>query len=86
MAVEAGTELVEFDGQLSLVTASALVHDPAAYLVDTAGEHGEVFTRPWVVDLILDLVGYTPDRTWPLRVVEPACGAGRSSVRIAERG
>ena len=77
MAVEAGTELVEFDGQLSLLRASTLVHDPAAYLVDEAGEHGEVFTRPWVVDLILDLVGYTANRDLArVTIVEPACGSG----------
>lgn len=74
MAVEAGTE---FGGQLSLVAAPELVHESAAYLVDEAGEHGEVFTRPWVVDLILDLVGYTVDRDLAsVRVVEPACGSG----------
>ncbi len=40
-------------------------------------ELGEVFTRPWVVELILDLAGYTPDldlATW--LAVEPACGEG----------
>jgi adenine-specific DNA-methyltransferase len=38
---------------------------------------GEVFTRRWVVDLILDLVGYTPDRDLAaLIAVEPACGEG----------
>lgn len=77
MAVEAGTELVEFDGQFSLMTASALAPDSAAHLVDVAGEHGEVFTRPWVVELILDLVGYFADQDLAtLRVVEPACGSG----------
>lgn len=45
--------------------------------VDTAAEHGEVFTREWVVDLILDLVGYTADRDLAgLVAVEPACGTG----------
>jgi hypothetical protein len=45
--------------------------------VDTTAEHGEVFTREWVVDLILDLVGYTADRDLAgLVVVEPACGTG----------
>ena len=28
---------------------------------DPSGEIGEVFTRRWVVDLMLDLVGYSPD-------------------------
>lgn len=40
-------------------------------------EYGEVFTRPWVVELILDLVGYTPDRDLAKMVaVEPSCGSG----------
>lgn len=38
---------------------------------------GEVFTRRWIVDLILDLAGYTEDRALgELRAVEPACGEG----------
>ena len=48
--------------------------------VGTSGgdvELGEVFTRPWVVELILDLAGYTPDRDLAtLFAVEPACGEG----------
>lgn len=65
------------DGQLTLMPAPAMTHDPAAHLVDAAGVHGEVFTRPWVVELILDLVGYTSDRDLAeLVVVEPACGTG----------
>ncbi|MET7464131.1 Eco57I restriction-modification methylase domain-containing protein [Nonomuraea sp. NPDC005501] len=49
-------------------------------------EHGEVFTRRWVVDLILDLVGYTTDRElWNLRVSEPACGEGAFLGPIIER-
>lgn len=45
--------------------------------IDTTAEHGEVFTRGWVVDLILDLVGYTEDRDLAgLVAVEPACGTG----------
>ncbi|MFJ8442308.1 Eco57I restriction-modification methylase domain-containing protein [Kitasatospora griseola] len=51
-----------------------------------AVEHGEVFTRRWVVDLILDLLGYTPDKDLTeLRVVEPACGAGAFLGAIAAR-
>lgn len=46
-------------------------------LPDSAVEHGEVFTRPWIVGLILDLVGYTPDRDLAdVHAVEPACGHG----------
>lgn len=40
-------------------------------------ELGEVFTRPWVVELILDLAGYDPGRDLAaLRAIEPACGDG----------
>jgi adenine-specific DNA-methyltransferase len=40
-------------------------------------EYGEVFTRRWVVELILDLSGYTPDRDLGRMVaVEPSCGSG----------
>ncbi|WP_208761173.1 Eco57I restriction-modification methylase domain-containing protein [Micromonospora orduensis] len=40
-------------------------------------EHGEVFTRPWVVELILDLAGYRSDLDLAsLTAVEPACGTG----------
>lgn len=45
--------------------------------VDPTAEHGEVFTREWVVDMILDLAGYTADRDLAsLVAVEPACGTG----------
>lgn len=51
-----------------------------------SGEHGEVFTRRWVVDLILDLVGYTPDCDLAeLRAVEPSCGSGAFLVPMVER-
>lgn len=40
-------------------------------------EYGEVFTRRWVVEFMLDLCGYTPDRDLAnLTAVEPACGSG----------
>ncbi|MEN8650760.1 Eco57I restriction-modification methylase domain-containing protein [Streptomyces sp. 21So2-11] len=51
-----------------------------------AVEHGEVFTRRWVVDLILDLLGYTSDKDLSaLKIVEPACGAGAFLGVIASR-
>lgn len=49
-------------------------------------EHGEVFTRRWVVELILDLVGYTTDKDLvTLRAIEPACGSGAFLVPMIER-
>lgn len=54
--------------------------------IDESGDHGEVFTRRWVVDLILDLVGYTPDRDLGgLVAVEPSCGAGAFLGPMVER-
>jgi adenine-specific DNA-methyltransferase len=47
---------------------------------------GEVFTRPWVAELILDLVGYLPERDLArYRLVEPSCGPGAFLEVIARR-
>ncbi|WP_309227985.1 Eco57I restriction-modification methylase domain-containing protein [Micromonospora sp. CMU55-4] len=49
-------------------------------------EHGEVFTRRWIVDLILDLAGFTADRDLATLVaVEPACGGGAFLAAMAGR-
>lgn len=49
-------------------------------------DHGEVFTRRWIVDLILDLVGYTSHADLATKVVvEPSCGTGAFLVPIVER-
>ncbi|GIJ23480.1 type II DNA modification methyltransferase [Micromonospora lutea] len=49
-------------------------------------EHGEVFTRRWIVDLILDLAGYTADRDLAALVaVEPASGEGAFLAAMAAR-
>ena len=47
---------------------------------------GEVFTRRWVVELILDLVGYDAARDLAhLAALEPSCGAGAFLVPMVER-
>jgi hypothetical protein len=47
---------------------------------------GEVFTRRWVVEFILDLVGYRPDEDLSSRtIVEPACGSGAFLIPIVDR-
>lgn len=54
--------------------------------VPTQIEYGEVFTRRWVVDAILDLVGYTPEKDLAaLRLIEPSVGSGAFMVPIVER-
>jgi adenine-specific DNA-methyltransferase len=66
-----------------------LIEDPmtlAELAPDPGADYGEVFTRRWVVDLILDLVGYTPDHDLGGRVlIEPSCGTGAFLIPIVER-
>lgn len=53
---------------------------------EAAQEYGEVFTRRWVVELILDLIGYTPDRDLAtMTAVEPSCGSGAFIGPMVER-
>jgi len=48
--------------------------------------HGEVFTRRWVVDFILDLIGYRAEEDLAaMVVVEPACGTGAFLIPIVDR-
>jgi hypothetical protein len=56
------------------------------YPIDETDEHGEVFTRRWIVEFILDLAGFTIDRDLGGMVaVEPSCGAGAFLVPMTER-
>jgi hypothetical protein len=53
---------------------------------DPAAGHGEVFTRRWVVDLILDLVDYRAERDLAhSTALEPSCGSGAFVVPMVER-
>lgn len=59
--------------------------DPVSTDVDELA-YGEVFTRRWVVETLLDLIGYTPERRLADEViVEPAVGSGAFLVPIVER-
>ena len=69
--------------QLSLIEASVALAELAP---GPGADDGEVFTRRWVVDLILDLVGYTPDKDLGAQsLVEPSCGTGAFLVPVVER-
>ena len=49
-------------------------------------DRGAVFTRPEVVEFMLDLVGYTDDRPlYEFRILEPCFGAGAFLLPIARR-
>lgn len=51
-----------------------------------AGERGAVFTRPEVVDFMLDLNGYSVDQPlWRMRVLEPSFGGGEFLLRAVGR-
>lgn len=61
----------------------------AASLIASAEDghdYGAVFTRRWVVELILDLLGYLPTADLAAqRAIEPACGAGAFLGPMVER-
>src|SRR5215472_14802691 len=65
--------------------------EPDAVTIDgpprvTAEPRGAVYTRRWVVDLILDLVGYRPGEDLAgLHAVEPSAGDGAFLVPMTER-
>ncbi|MGB3321225.1 MAG: N-6 DNA methylase [Mycolicibacterium fortuitum] len=46
--------------------------------------HGEVFTPPWMVDAMLDLVKAESERV-DSRFLEPACGSGNFLVPVLKR-
>ncbi len=49
-------------------------------------EYGEIFTRRWVVELILDLCGYCPDEDLTAQfLVEPAVGNGAFLIAALDR-
>jgi hypothetical protein len=76
------------DYRLAVVTGALLdLGSPGlSETLQEAIEHGEVFTRRWVVETILDMVGYTADRDLAnMLIVEPACGAGAFLGPITER-
>jgi hypothetical protein len=45
--------------------------------------HGQVFTKAHIVELMLDLVGYSGDRS--VRLLDPGCGKGAFTVAAAAR-
>lgn len=50
------------------------------------GQHGDVFTSPFVVRFMLDKVGYTADNDLSsIRILEPSCGEGEFVEEIAKR-
>lgn len=74
-------------GQLALLDQSELLElVPAPPPVEEGGDHGAVFTKGWVVDLMLDLCDYRADRDLAtISLLEPSCGDGAFLLRIVQR-
>lgn len=47
-------------------------------------DHGEVFTPPWIVEDMLDIVKFETERI-DSRILEPACGSGNFLVPVLRR-
>ena len=64
------------------------VTDAVERLAESGGveERGAIFTKREVVDFILDLCGYTPDRPLhTMRLLEPSVGEGDFLIPIVDR-
>ena len=73
--------------QLTLLDQSELLElVPALPPIEEGDNHGAVFTKEWVVDLMLDLCDYRAERDLSkLRLLEPSCGDGAFLQRIVRR-
>ncbi len=62
------------------------MHQPMNYIKSKqrVADHGEVFTPPWMVEAMLDLVKGETELI-DSRFLEPACGSGNFLVRILQR-
>lgn len=81
-AVQAGFDFGSADASVGGAEALEL-HDG---LLALGEPKGVVYTQSWVVDLILDLAGYRPDRDLARRyAVEPSAGRGAFLVPMVRR-
>ena len=68
------------------LTLMSVAEQMPTWTPEPDGEYGEVFTRRWVVELILDAVGYRADADLGnTTIVEPSCGYGAFMLPIVER-
>ena len=73
-------------GRAAQLTLMGVVEQMPIWTPRPDREHGEVFTRRWVVELILDVVGYRADADLGnTTIVEPSCGYGAFMLPIVER-
>lgn len=84
--IAAASATASLSYQLPLLSLSLDILPPITSEVLPAEKRGAVFTRPWVVRLLLDLAGYIPERNLASYVaVEPAAGSGAFLVEMVSR-
>lgn len=73
--------------QLTLLDQGELLElVPALPPIEEGDNHGAVFTKEWVVDLMLDLCDYRAEHDLSkIRLLEPSCGDGAFLQRIVKR-
>ena len=73
--------------QLTLLDQSELLElVPALPPMEEGENHGAVFTKEWVVDLMLDLCNYRAERDLAsIKLLEPSCGDGAFLLSIVKR-
>lgn len=73
------TNLIKPDTLATLPSPASLVKSK-----QRVADHGEVFTPPWMVEAMLDLVKEETERI-DSRFLEPACGSGNFLVQVLRR-
>jgi len=73
--------------QMDILLPEAEEHDALHYWADSVGQsRGEIFTKPEVVDFILDLTGWrVGEGLLNKRLLEPSCGSGDFVVPAIRR-
>jgi hypothetical protein len=71
-------------GRRATVTKTKTIPDNLIKSKQRVADHGEVFTPPWLVEKMLDLVKGETERI-DSRFLEPACGSGNFLVPILQR-
>ena len=79
-------ELSRSSAQLSFVEINGVSAAVARLALAGVEERGAIFTKPEVVDFMLDIAGYTADKPLhKLRLLEPSFGEGDFLLRAAAR-
>lgn len=71
---------------ITVTINQTIISETPAFTLPPREKRGVVYTKPWVVELILDLAGYTPDADLgAMLAIEPAAGDGSFLIAMVER-